>query len=113
MGRAFDLILTLVFMKLGDDLAHGISLQINSENVYADITKDVFAYFYSATSCKGIREWILTTVFFKKNQLQLPILYKVHNRLFIFSIFKADRGKGHSTVASSITEKQQHKVRAS
>lgn len=38
--------------EIQGDLAHGISLKISTENVYADVTKGVFAYFHSDASVR-------------------------------------------------------------
>ena len=33
-------------MNLGDDQTRGFSLKLSSENPHADVTQDVFKYFY-------------------------------------------------------------------
>lgn len=53
------------------------------------------------------------SAFFKNSASIHPFQYKIYNGLFILSIFKAGKRRGPRTEAGSVTENQQHKVRAS
>lgn len=53
------------------------------------------------------------SMLFKDSASILPSQYKIYNGLFILSIFKAGKRRGPRTEVGSVTENQQHKVRAS